>query len=260
MRPLLSIGQFSRLCQISVSALRFYADAGLLSPALIDPDSGYRYYSPEQLPTAERICALRAVEMPLDEIAALLAADETGAARLLERHEQRLYERFQTQRAALHAVGEMLRGQRDLPTLDVRERDWPAQTVLSVRGSADAADFWPFCQAAQAEMRAMLEMAGLAPAGPGFELYPEQEFLGGALAVEVCLPVDGLMAVSGRVRLSQLPAQRVACALHPGDWRSYGASYAALYTWIEAHNLRPAGPAYTLKLETGPVEIGCAVE
>ena len=45
MNSLLSIGAFSRLAQISVKALRFYDSSGLLSPATVDEQTGYRYYT-----------------------------------------------------------------------------------------------------------------------------------------------------------------------------------------------------------------------
>ena len=51
----LSIGEFSRLTHLSVRTLRRYHDAGLLEPARVDAASGYRYYTGEQIPTAQVI-------------------------------------------------------------------------------------------------------------------------------------------------------------------------------------------------------------
>ncbi len=259
MRNLLSIGRFSQLTRLSVSALRFYADAGLLEPALVDPDSGYRYYLPEQATIAERIAALRGVDMPLEEIGTLLNASEDSSAHLLEAHEQRLFQRFQSQRESLRTIGEMLRGKRNLPPLNVAERDWPEQTVLSVRDSANAEDFWRVSQAAYAELRALLDSSGIEATGLEFELYHNQEFLGEALETEFCLPVAAPIPVSGRVRVGVHPAGRVACAVHPGDWRTFGSSYAAVQTWLEAGGRRVCGSAYTLRLESGKTEIGFPV-
>jgi DNA-binding transcriptional MerR regulator len=45
---MLKIGEFSRLSQVSVKALRFYADMGLLRPTHIDDFTGYRYYELKQ--------------------------------------------------------------------------------------------------------------------------------------------------------------------------------------------------------------------
>ena len=55
MENLLPIGQFAAASQLSHKALRLYAERGLLSPAWVDPDSGYRYYRTEQLRSATLI-------------------------------------------------------------------------------------------------------------------------------------------------------------------------------------------------------------
>ena len=47
-RGLMPIGRFARSCRLSVKALRHYDELGLLEPALVDPQSGYRYYERAQ--------------------------------------------------------------------------------------------------------------------------------------------------------------------------------------------------------------------
>ncbi|WP_348775098.1 MerR family transcriptional regulator [Solwaraspora sp. WMMD791] len=56
---LLTIGAFGRASGLTVKALRIYADLGLLRPAAVDPDSGYRYYAPDQLELARLVARLR---------------------------------------------------------------------------------------------------------------------------------------------------------------------------------------------------------
>ena len=74
---LIPIGQFAGLTWLSPKALRIYQAQGLLDPAWVDPDSGYRYYHPSQIRTAARISLLRHAGVPLAEIAAFLAAPTT---------------------------------------------------------------------------------------------------------------------------------------------------------------------------------------
>jgi DNA-binding transcriptional MerR regulator len=59
------IGRFARRSGLSVGALRHYAEVGLLEPARIDPQTGYRYYTEDQLPAARRLAALRQLDVPL---------------------------------------------------------------------------------------------------------------------------------------------------------------------------------------------------
>lgn len=70
---LFSIGDVARLFHLSVGSLRHYESLGLLTPEYIDPDSGYRYYSVRQFEVLNSIRYLRALDMPLSEIAELLA-------------------------------------------------------------------------------------------------------------------------------------------------------------------------------------------
>ena len=67
-KDLFPIGEVSKLFHISVSSLRHYETLGLLTPAYIAPDSGYRYYGAEQFEALNTIRYLRALDMPLSEI------------------------------------------------------------------------------------------------------------------------------------------------------------------------------------------------
>src|SRR5690348_16989330 len=69
---LMSIGDFAALSGLSPKRLRSYAASGVLTPAAVDPDTAYRYYSVGQLRDARLIDALRQAGVPLAEITALL--------------------------------------------------------------------------------------------------------------------------------------------------------------------------------------------
>ena len=69
----MTIGEFATATWLSPKALRLYDRKGLLRPDSVDPDSGYRRYRPDQVETARLITLLRRIDMPLEEIGALLA-------------------------------------------------------------------------------------------------------------------------------------------------------------------------------------------
>ncbi|MFE5329040.1 MerR family transcriptional regulator [Embleya sp. NPDC056575] len=83
---LMPIGAFARRSGLTSSALRFYADSGLLHPAEVDPVSGYRYYSADQVPRATALRRLREIAMPLAEVDAVLDAGPEEASRLIDEH------------------------------------------------------------------------------------------------------------------------------------------------------------------------------
>jgi DNA-binding transcriptional MerR regulator len=87
-----TIGRVARESGLSVSALRFYDAAGVLAPASVDPASGYRYYTPDQVAVARLVASLRRVRMPLAGIREVLAHRHDPAAvdAVLDRHLRRL--------------------------------------------------------------------------------------------------------------------------------------------------------------------------
>ena len=66
------IGEFAQIAQVSGRQLRFYDQLGLLQPAHVDQQTGYRYYSIRQLPRLNSILALKELGLSLEQIAPLL--------------------------------------------------------------------------------------------------------------------------------------------------------------------------------------------
>ncbi|WP_128381401.1 MerR family transcriptional regulator [Streptomyces cavernae] len=76
---LLTIGSFAKASRLSPKALRLYDELDLLRPARVDPDTGYRYYAPEQLEQARLVAWLRRLGMPLARIRRVCALDPVAA-------------------------------------------------------------------------------------------------------------------------------------------------------------------------------------
>src|SRR5713101_7049654 len=79
----LTVGDFSRATHLSVKTLHHYHQVGLLEPAAVNPDTGYRYYSAGQIPAAQVIRRLRDLEMPVADVKAVLAAPDAPARNAL---------------------------------------------------------------------------------------------------------------------------------------------------------------------------------
>ena len=73
---MLSIGEFSKICQVSTKTLRYYAEIGLILPNEINYENGYRYYSIEQLETMLFIKRLKVYNFSLEEIKIILQSEE----------------------------------------------------------------------------------------------------------------------------------------------------------------------------------------
>lgn len=79
---MLSIGEFSNICQVSTKTLRYYAEIGLLLPNEINPENGYRYYAMEQLETMLFINRLKSYHFSLEEIKKILDSDNLQEEKL----------------------------------------------------------------------------------------------------------------------------------------------------------------------------------
>ena len=87
---LLSIGELARAGGLSASALRFYDRCGVLRPAFVDPDTGYRWYTAGQVRAASVVATLRRVAMPVAEIGRVLTGPPAEATALIDGHLRRL--------------------------------------------------------------------------------------------------------------------------------------------------------------------------
>ncbi|TWF77399.1 DNA polymerase III beta subunit-like protein [Pseudonocardia hierapolitana] len=125
-----TIGRMARESGLSVSALRFYDGAGVLIPATVDPDSGYRYYTPDQVVLARLVASLRRVGMPLAGIREVLAHRNDPAAvdELLDRHLRRLEQGLADARTELSSVRSL-----------IAQEELVLSTTVTVRGADLAA-------------------------------------------------------------------------------------------------------------------------
>ena len=72
---MIRIGDFSKLSRVSIKALRYYDEMGLLKPIHVDRFTSYRYYDFHQLPRLYRILALKDLGFSLEEIGRLLEGE-----------------------------------------------------------------------------------------------------------------------------------------------------------------------------------------
>lgn len=139
--PLLSIGELSRASGLTVSALRFYDRARVLTPTCVDGWSGYRRYAPEQVLEARMLAGMRRVQVPVAEMAAALealrAGDRTAVHDLLEGHLRRLEEGLADARRELGRLRGVLDDlHRPAPaTTGPLRRSVPAASLLSLLGA-----------------------------------------------------------------------------------------------------------------------------
>lgn len=135
---MLKIGEFSRLSQIGIHALRNYDTLGLLQPEQIDKFTGYRYYTLQQLPRAHRIMALKEMGLSLEQIGVMINQDISidelrGMFRLkqaeIEQHVREEQKRLAMVEFHLH----MIELEDKMPELNVIVKEIPDFDALYLR-------------------------------------------------------------------------------------------------------------------------------
>ena len=241
MRNLLPIGRFSQVCRLSIPALRHYDELGLLTPATVDPDTGYRYYSISQAEDADRIRSLRFLEMPLPEIRAVLSATPEQARDILRAHRERLATQIERQRFAIGLLDAMMREEPPM-TYEVHLQQVQPQLAASIRGRAAWADLGAFVGGSLQELYQSAGSQGIRFAGPPYAIYHHADSTEAEVDVEVGVPVADPVDPCGRVVNTEIAGGLVATTMHCGAYENVGPAYRALGEWVQEHGHEMAGP------------------
>lgn len=112
---MIGIGSFAIMTGLSVPRLRRYHDMGLLVPAHVDPDTGYRSYTQDQVADGRTIARFRQADLPLEELEHLVAG-RGDAVGLLRRHRERLRDRITATEQMVGIVDQLIREERERMT------------------------------------------------------------------------------------------------------------------------------------------------
>jgi DNA-binding transcriptional MerR regulator len=140
----MGIGEFASRSRLSARALRIYDELGLLRPARVDEDSGYRFYEPEQLKQARLIATLRQLHVPLAAIKAILPLEPTKAAERVRQFWAASESKHSSLRALAAYLIDELSGKRSV-VYDVKTREIPERSLLCVkRNVTGEKEAWAF--------------------------------------------------------------------------------------------------------------------
>jgi DNA-binding transcriptional MerR regulator len=205
---LIGIGEFSRRSWLSPKALRLYERLGLLVPAHVGEENGYRSYRERQLATARLVAALRRLDMPLAEVAKVVAAPEADAGRLVQAYWDDVERRTASQRElARHLCIQLSGDEGSYEMYEVEEREVPEQVVLTEQRHVTADELPAWIEAAGHRLLRSAEERG-GQAGPMFVVYHGEVSEDSDGPVEVCVPI--VANGSGDVATRIEPAHREA--------------------------------------------------
>ena len=243
METRLSIGDFSKMTHLSIKALRHYHEVGVLEPAEIDATSGYRFYTPDQVPAAQVVRRFRELGVPVDEVREILQTpDPTERNQVLISHLKRMENQLNQVEETVRSLRNLLEGPAEAPAIEYRST--PAATVLAIREPVRWEEAGEWTLDAAGDLFAALDAGGLEAAGPPGSLYPSEFFELEAAEVTLFVPVSasGSPPPGRRVQAGEIPGAELAVALHRGPFVDLDQTYGALGTVVAAQAIGVEGP------------------
>jgi DNA-binding transcriptional MerR regulator/effector-binding domain-containing protein len=241
MNPGLTIGDFSKATHLSVGTLRHYHHIGLLEPTGVDPETGYRRYATGQIPAAQVIRRFRALDMPLEEIQAVLSAPDLQARdRLIAAHLARMEASLARTQQAVASLRDLLEHRAAPPPVGHRRADETLAAAISENiGVADALLWY---QGALGELHATLAAQGVRADGDPGGIFASELFADERGRATVFIPCNGQVRPMGRVTRMTVPAAELATIVHSGPHDGIDRAYGTLAAYVTDHELAVDGP------------------
>jgi DNA-binding transcriptional MerR regulator len=254
---MLRIGDFSRLARVTIKTLHHYDEAGLLRPAHVDAQTGYRYYEAAQLQPLQRILLLKDLGFALDEIRALLSAqhDDPLLLQRLEKRRAELSASIAEDQQRLRRL-DALRTCASERSVDAGQgvvlQEIPAVEIYSIRERvARMSDVVPsMFEAAEAIVAKHRTRADASP----FLMLHDPEYREYDVDAEVCIPVKAHDAKLGTHLLAGAP--KAGCITYRGAYEQTPRLYASMLQWLENSGLRIAGPLREVYHRFGADQLG----
>lgn len=232
---LYKIGLFSQMNKVTVKALRYYDDIGLLKPAYIDDNSGYRYYTSQQLPILHEILALRQMGFTMEEIK--MVQQGMSEEKLLLKKKSELLKKIAEETMKLSQVECYLLQKDTDREYHVILKELPEVIVASMRKIMPSYDA---LFSIVPPMGAEMERLGCICAVPEycFNIYHDGEYKESNIDVEACEAVTEKKEDSPMLTFKTIErVESAACVLHKGSYEGFPKAYAAVLKWVEENGL-----------------------
>ncbi|MFZ2539684.1 MAG: MerR family transcriptional regulator [Oscillospiraceae bacterium] len=247
---MLKIGDFSKLSRVSIRMLRHYNDIGLLIPESVDEFNGYRHYSETQLPTANRIEALKNMGFSLGVITKMLK--EYSDTELLKNYLQLKYEEIKEQAEntsrqliLLETTINRLGKDENMMKHNVTLKIMPQRTVASVRKIIPAYDMEGMLWG---QLMGETASQNIQDADPcyAFAIFHDREYKEKDVDVEVQKSVKGNYKDTENVVFKTVAPTQIASATYKGSYEQIGEVNEAVANWVVDNNYEFDGAMFNI--------------
>lgn len=226
---------------LSVKALRYYQDEGLLAPAEVDGETGYRFYDRSQVGTAQVIRRFRSLGMPIEQIRAVLTTPD-----LAERNDL-IVSHLKQMEASLERTQAMVASLRTLldaapAPVHIEYRSVPAVRVAAISAVVEWAKVGTWFYDAFDEIHNVLRRQRVNPTGPKGGLFPTEIFTEEVGEITVFVPIGEAMSPSGNLFVRELPPVELAVAVHQGAYAELDRTFGSVGSHVVERTIAVAGP------------------
>ena len=216
------------MTHLSVKTLRHYHDIGLLDPAAVDTETGYRSYDLSQVGTAQVIRRFRNLGMPVER------------NNLIVEHMKLMEAELERTQAIVASLRTLLEAPLSPPAIEYRSV--PAMHIAAITKPVELPHVEPWWSDSFAELHNALRRQRITAAGPQGGLYPTELFTDEVGEVTLFIPISEPMMPSGNVIIRELPPAELAIAVHRGALSDADRTYAPLGTHVLEKMISVAGP------------------
>lgn len=235
---MLKIGDFSKLTHVSVRMLRYYDNGGLLKPSYIDPVTGYRMYSAEQVPILQKIILLRDLNFGVSEIKEILQNWDDGyLVQCLHnkiRNIEQIIEMEQKRKEQVHLAISHIEAQKFDQYYNVTIKSMPSYPVISLRRKVashfEEGQLWTELMDFVNKEHVEYEKGSQ----NNIAVYHDEEHLDSCVDIEVCLMVKQLGENKCGFTYRTLEAvDKMACMMVYGSYENIAVAYRSFADWLD---------------------------
>ena len=231
------IGEFSIISRISIKTLRYYHEYGLLEPAYIDDESGYRYYDQSSLERIKIINTLKELDFPLKEIKEILEQcnDDSEMIQYATKKSQEIQEKitqYQQMQLKLEAfISQSARATEDetLLSQEITIKHIPDILIASIRFKGKYQDVTE-------AFGNIFKHLGRNCNGAPFSLYYDFGYKEEDADIEACVPVKKPISELDNIKCRKLTGGKAVTIVHKGPYETVGRSYQLIFDYINENN------------------------
>jgi len=234
------IGEFSKMTKTTIKTLRYYDDIGLLKPAFVDSENGYRFYTTKQLISLHRILTMRQVGLSTAEILEILSGRQKIDA-ILEKRRNEIKAELEFSKDQLSRIEFILSGKEEESFMNygVIIKELPECIVYSKKMKVPNYDayFQVIPEIGEEVKKANPDLKCSVPEYC-FIVYLDGEYREKDINIEFCEAVERFGVETGDITFKNIDKVTAVSVMHKGEYNGLSKAYAYAFKWIEENGYR----------------------